>query len=74
MLATYSTRQVDAVKVLEWGRVIREMAIPLFAELGLRILRVLRRHVPEDKIATITADISKEMQLVLGEFVESTKK
>lgn len=74
VLATYSKRQVEAVKVLEWGRVIREMAIPLFAELGLRILRVLRRHVPEDRIPQITAEIGKEMQLVLGEFVESSKK
>lgn len=67
IVALYSRRQVDAVKQLEWTKVIREAALPLFGEFGLRISRLIRKYVPEDKVEAAIADVRKEVRQTIGE-------
>lgn len=67
LISIYAQRQADAVKQLEWSRVIRESALPLLAEFGLRLSRILRKYLPEDQIPRVMDDVRKEIVQVVGE-------
>ena len=67
IIGVYSRRQVEAVKQLEWSRVIREAALPLFGEFGLRMSRILRRFVPEDRVQEAIDEVRKEVRQTVGE-------
>lgn len=66
MLAIYSKRQTDAVRQLEWTKVIREAVLPLLGELGLKLSRTLRKHVSIEVAAAIIADMRKDMTQIVG--------
>lgn len=71
LLAKFSKRQVDAVKTLEWSKVIREQALPLLGEFGLKLTQVLRKYVAEDKLAACLADVRQAITVTLGELAQA---
>lgn len=66
MIESYAKLQANAVKQLEWSKVIREAALPLLGEIGLRISGVLRRYVPEEKIPDAIEDVRTAIRQAVG--------
>jgi hypothetical protein len=67
LVGMYALRQADAVKQIEWSRVIRESALPLLSEFGLRLTRTLRKYLPDDIVTRAMDDARKDMLTVIGE-------
>lgn len=67
LVATYSKRQQEAVKTLQWAEVIRELALPLFAVLGGKLNAILRRFVPPEKLDAALGEIQNAFVVTLGE-------
>jgi hypothetical protein len=74
LVAMYSKRQTEAVRALEWAKVIREQALPLLMEFGLKVSRILRQYVPDDQIAAATAEVRSAVTLTIGEMAVERDK
>lgn len=67
LVGMYALRQAEAVRSLEWSRVIRESVLPLMAEFGIGLSKILRKYLAEDIVAKCMVDVRKEMLRVVGE-------
>lgn len=67
LVAIWSKRQVEAVKALEWAKVIRDQALPLLSEFGLKLSVILRKYVPEDRLASCLGEVRNAITQTLGE-------
>lgn len=75
LLSMYGKRQVEAVRALEWAKVVREQAVPLFGLLMIAIGGILKRHVPEDRQASAIEELRRAFNTTLAELakLEATK-
>lgn len=67
LVSMWSKRQIEAVRYLDWSKVITEMAIPLFTELGAVVGAILRRHVPEAQAQAAIEEVQRAALAVVGQ-------
>lgn len=70
MVSTLSRRQNEALKALEWTKVVREVALPIIGEFGLAVTGVLRKYVPEESRDEATNAVHTAMAKVIGELAQ----
>lgn len=67
LVGIYGKRQTEAVRAMQWAQVIRELTIPMFANLGGKLNAVVRKHVPPDRIDRALEDVKAALLETVGE-------
>lgn len=67
LLERFAKRQSDAAKNIEVGRLLNEQAVPMLAEMGTRVARLIDRYVPNEHKAAFVAAFRQECVLVVQE-------
>ena len=67
IVATWSKRQTEAAKSVEWGRVVRELTIPILSDFMMRPNAILRRYVEPEKLEPLTDEVKRAITTTIGE-------
>lgn len=65
----FSRRQVDAMKQVEAGRLLRESVVPMFNEMGIRLGRLVDQYVPEEYRGRFRDGFRQECRQVLADLM-----
>lgn len=67
LLERFAKRQADAAKNIEMGRLLNEQAVPMLAEMGTRVARLVERYVDADKRPAFIASFRQECVMLVQE-------
>lgn len=67
IIERFHRRQVDAVKQIEVGRLMRQAVLPMMQEMGLRVGRLVHQYVPEDDRERFIATFRTECIKIVAE-------
>lgn len=67
IIASHRKGQVEAVKALEWAKVMRERLTPVLEELSMRTATLFRKHVPSHQVTAAIHDYQEMVTRTLGE-------
>jgi hypothetical protein len=67
LLERHANRQEGAAKSIEMGRMLNEQAIPMLAEMGTRVGRLVERLVPPERRAEFLQAFRQECRMIVSE-------
>jgi hypothetical protein len=74
LLERFAKRQSEAAKNIEVGRLLNEQAVPMLAEMGTRVARLIDRYVSTEHKAPFMAAFRQECVLIVQEITAMSDK